>query len=358
MCASRPPTSRRTSTPTANKRSMPSSSSASAATASSLAKRTPSKRAASTASTPTSTTATKSSSSLLSSPSPSPTAPVVNEWPRIVLTALERLNDAQSTEAGVHELTDFLARLNLAMRRQLAAADAGTATPKAAKELALMMANFRVLLRSLLATTLDNSTLGARRKVVRLLAVAIDEQPALSRDFLLPALKFLVQRYGREPSPTITATHSLIPSLTHSSSSMSEPDDEDAHSAAGSLASIIRSSSLSRFERDYDELFSRSTSSSSTGGRTHAAGASSMERECILLAIAITRALPDLGCSSDASPSAAPASPDASAASPAATTKSSSITLTKILKPFVALMLSRVCYYMPDDAPHDVACVS
>jgi len=275
-----------------------------------------------------------------------------------VLTALERLNDAQSTEAGVHELTDFLARLNLAMRRQLAAADAGTATPKAAKELALMMANFRVLLRSLLATTLDNSTLGARRKVVRLLAVAIDEQPALSRDFLLPALKFLVQRYGREPSPTITATHSLIPSLTHSSSSMSEPDDEDAHSAAGSLASIIRSSSLSRFERDYDELFSRSTSSSSTGGRTHAAGASSMERECILLAIAITRALPDLGCSSDASPSAAPASPDASAASPAATTKSSSITLTKILKPFVALMLSRVCYYMPDDAPHDVACVS
>ena len=276
-----------------------------------------------------------------------------------MLTALERLNDAQSTEAGVHELTDFLARLNLAMRRQLAAADAGTATPKAAKELALMMANFRVLLRSLLATTLDNSTLGARRKVVRLLAVAIDEQPALSRDFLLPALKFLVQRYDREPSPTITATHSLIPSLTlSSSSSMSEPDDEDAHSAAGSLASIIRSSSLSRFERDYDELFSRSTSSSSsTGGRTHAAGASSMERECILLAIAITRALPDLGCSSDASPSAAPASPDASAASPAATTKSSSITLTKILKPFVALMLSRVCH-MPDDAPHDVACVS
>jgi hypothetical protein len=65
----------------------------------------------------------------------------------------------------------------------------------------------------------------------------------------------------------------------------------------------------------------------------HSSTASSMERECIDLAIAITRALPDLGPDGSLDPKA----PNST------TTPSPSLGIGKLFKPFITILLTRVC---------------
>jgi hypothetical protein len=122
-----------------------------------------------------------------------------------VLTALERLNDNQTCDSGMFEITDFVGRLNVVMRRHIASSTSMASSPtdtdsrasqRARTEVASMVEHFQILMRCLLNSSFDNSTMNARRKIVRLLAMAIDSQPALARDFLASALKYLVVRYG------------------------------------------------------------------------------------------------------------------------------------------------------------------